>query len=285
MENKVKCFDGSGNIKTFLEKVKLHSALKGFSGEKAAQNLASCLEGRTFDVYMRLDESEKKNEEKIRKELLKEFERGNSNRDTAIAQLNSKFREKDESAKTFAFNILELTKLAYPDFEDAAVKVIAKDYFINGLNAKMQIALKSMKGFDSADIITLADETLRLEIAGVESFDGKKTTAECFEIQESKTQTMVDMIAEKVIEKMKFDTKQSEEVNFAKQQPFRGQRRPRWQINFPRNTAQPAKQQSTKQCRACQSTEHFVRDCPVRFCQACGGKGHDAWEKHCPKYQ
>ncbi len=104
----------------------------------------------------------------------------------------------------------------------------------------MQIALKSMKGFEFADVITLADETLRLEIAGVESFDGKKTTAECFEIQESKTQTIVDMIAEKVIEKMKFDTKQSEEVNFAKQQQFRGQRRPRGQINFPRNTAQLA---------------------------------------------
>ena len=50
---KVKCFDGTGNVNVFLEKVSLHSLFKEYDGEKAAQNLASKLEGGAFDVYMR----------------------------------------------------------------------------------------------------------------------------------------------------------------------------------------------------------------------------------------
>ena len=45
----------------FLEKISLHSALKGFDGEKAAFYLASKLEGRAFDIYRRLSPEEKKN--------------------------------------------------------------------------------------------------------------------------------------------------------------------------------------------------------------------------------
>ena len=52
MDAKVKCFDGTGDVNVFLEKVSLHSSLKGYDGEKAAQNLASKLEGLAFDVYM-----------------------------------------------------------------------------------------------------------------------------------------------------------------------------------------------------------------------------------------
>lgn len=34
---KVKCFDGTGVVKVFIEKVSLHSSLKGCDGGKAAQ--------------------------------------------------------------------------------------------------------------------------------------------------------------------------------------------------------------------------------------------------------
>ena len=73
MESKVKSYDGSGDVKVFLEKVSLHSALKGYEGQKAAQNLASKLEGRAFDVYMRLPPEEREDEQIIKTELLKEF--------------------------------------------------------------------------------------------------------------------------------------------------------------------------------------------------------------------
>ena len=43
--NKLKTFNGNANVKEFLMKVELHSSLKGYSGEKCAQDLASRLEG------------------------------------------------------------------------------------------------------------------------------------------------------------------------------------------------------------------------------------------------
>ena len=60
MEAKSKSFYGTGDVKAFLEKVSIHSSLKGYEGEKAAQNLASKLEGRAFDVYMRLSAADRK---------------------------------------------------------------------------------------------------------------------------------------------------------------------------------------------------------------------------------
>ena len=167
MDSKLKSYDGTGDVKVFLEKVSLHSSLKGYNGEKAAQNLASRLEGRAFDVYMRLPAADKKSVEKIHAELLKEFEHGNQNREAAIFELNNRKRDKDESPQTFAFKLLELVKLAYPSFEDEARKTIAKDYFIRGVHPNMQIALKSIPDFATASIDKLAAETSRLQIASV----------------------------------------------------------------------------------------------------------------------
>jgi len=104
METKIKCFDGTGDVNVFVEKVSLHSSLKGYDGEKAAQNLASKLEGRAFDVYMRLPTADKKDASKIKSELLKEFESGNVDREAAIVDLNNRRRKSDESPQKFAYN-------------------------------------------------------------------------------------------------------------------------------------------------------------------------------------
>ncbi len=45
VEFKIKNYHGSGDVKFFLERVSLYSALKGYEGQKAAQYLASKLEG------------------------------------------------------------------------------------------------------------------------------------------------------------------------------------------------------------------------------------------------
>ena len=140
METKVQSFDGSGNVRIFIEKnPSLRSALKGFEGEKAAQNLASRLEGRAFDVYLQLSAADKKDPGKIKAELMREFELGNQDREIAIQQLASCTRQHHESPRTFAFKIQELVKLAYPTFNDETRQTIAKDYFVKGLHQKMQI--------------------------------------------------------------------------------------------------------------------------------------------------
>ena len=40
----------------------------------------------------------------------------------------------------------------------------------------------------------------------------------------------------------------------------------------------------SRKCRNCGSTEHFVRQCPYRYCQSSGEMEHDTWDKKCPKY-
>ena len=291
METKVQSFDGSGNVKIFIEKISLRSALKGFEGEKAAQNLASRLEGRAFDVYLRLSAADKKDPEKIKDELMREFELGNQDREIAIQELASRTRQHDESPQTFAFKIQELVKLAYPTFDDETRQTIAKDYFVKGLHQKMQISLKALPKFSTAALNDLAKETTRLQIAGIQSLASNQQ-GHCMSVN---TEDLVDSIADKVLEKMNGmsvgapgGTEASPSVNYFGKRSNRfttrgkNQSRPRSR-NF-RGGYQPSNSQSQK-CRSCQSTDHYVRECPSRFCQACGNKGHDSWDKSCPNYQ
>ena len=127
-----------------VEKVSIHSALKGYDGEKAAQNLASKLEGRAFDIYMRLSSEDRKSPEKIKSEIFKEFETGNEDREEAIVVLTNGKRHPDESRQTFAHKVTELVHLAYPSFDETTTKTVAKDYFVRGLHPKMQVALKTL---------------------------------------------------------------------------------------------------------------------------------------------
>ena len=168
MDSKIKSFDGTGNVKVFLEKFSIHSSLKGYENEKCAQNIASRLEARAFDVYMRLGNEDKKNPDKVKEELLKEFERGKQDRELAIHELSNRMRNADASAQTFAYKIQELVTLAYPAFNVDTCNAIAKDYFVKGLHLRMQTALKSLPNFHSVNIDELAKETTGLQIAGIE---------------------------------------------------------------------------------------------------------------------
>ena len=48
---------------------------------------------------------------------------------------------------------------------------------------------------------------------------------------------------------------------------------------------QPNVRTPAKACRSCQSTDHLVRFCLTRFYQACGGRGHNTWERRYPNYR
>ena len=39
------------------------------------------------------------------------------------------------------------------------------------------------------------------------------------------------------------------------------------------------------ECRICNIRDHLFRQCPNKYCQSCGNKGHDGWDKTCPKYK
>ena len=297
MDTKIKSFDGTGDVKVFLEKVSLHSALKSYDGEKAAQNLASKLDGRAFDVYMRLSAADKKKADKISTELLREFEKGNQDREAAIFELNNRKREKEESPQSFAFKLLQLVKLAYPSFEDEQRKTIAKDYFVRGVHPDMQVALKSMPDFATASVDKLAIETARLQIAGIKSFQLGESH-ECMSVNDLK----IEEIASKVLEKLSFEKGSNDggqlepaTANFVGPHPsgrrnsnrggYPRQNTPYGGNNFRRAASGPRFNRPERKCRSCQSIGHFIKDCPTRYCQACGNKGHDSWDRTCPNYQ
>ena len=170
MDSKLKSFDGHGDVKVFNEKVCIHSSLKGYEDEKAAQNLASCLDRRAFEIYMRLSDQETRDVSAIKAESVREFERGNQDREVAIIEVSNCTCKQDKSAQTFAFKIQELMKVVYPTFDENARNTISKDYFIKGLHPKMQTALKSWSDFTKANITQLTSETTRLQLAGIIPF-------------------------------------------------------------------------------------------------------------------
>ena len=252
---------------------------------------------------MRLSSEDRKNPEKIKSELFKEFETGNEDREEAIVVLTNRKRHPDESPQTFAHKVTELVHLAYPSFDETTTKTVAKDYFVRGLHPKMQIALKTLPSFAEADIYNLAKETTRLQVVGIETFFSRTVdkAQECMSV--ANAESMVDTIAEKVIEKLRntsFDIPAdkdggNESANFLGYQrrgrKGRGNKSNRGDFrkqthqqgrNNPRNPGLP---QSGRTCRSCESPDHFYQQCPLRCCQACGNKGHDAWNSTCPKYK
>ena len=117
-----------------------------------------------------MTDEDQKDDTKIEAELLKEFKRGKQDREEAIAELQNRKRHPDESTQTFAYNLMELVKLAYPSFTEEVRKTLAKDYFVKGVHPKMQGALKSLERFKDLTVNELATECVRLQLAGIQSY-------------------------------------------------------------------------------------------------------------------
>ena len=111
---KVEYFTGKGDVNAFLVKVELYNKLKKYEGEDAAASLASRLQEPAFNVYLRMSEDDRKDIEKIKTELKKQYEVGNSDREEALQLLSAAERMHDETAKDFSYRIKQLVKLAYP---------------------------------------------------------------------------------------------------------------------------------------------------------------------------
>ena len=281
MESKIKEFNGEGDVKEFIVKVELHSSLKGYTGEKLAQDLASRLDGPAFDVYMRLSTEDRKKVDKIKEDLLKEFEKGKLNREEAISELSRRSRKQGESALTYAYKLMELVKLAYPNFDDEARATLAKDYFVHGLHPQMQTGLKSMEKFETNDIKTLAGETTGLQLAGIKSN---------IDLRSSVNEVVDKINSIKVASGGHENLGNDASSSFVGQQVFSGRNfrgRGRGHQSRVRGNSRGGYRPPNNQlkCRSCQSTDHLVASCPTRFCQACGQRGHDSWNSECPKYQ
>ena len=303
-------YDGTGNVRTFLTKVELEAALKGHVDEKKAQFAASKLNGPAFDVYTRLTDDDKKDYTKLKEELLKEFEKGQLNREEAIQELDKRRRLPDESPQTYAHKVKELVKLAYPSFADEIRKSIAKDYFVRGLYHDMQLAIKSTESFATKTVDQISDGVSRLELAGVKSSKTVKVSVNsCHDVDNDDS---INNIAEKVFKKFKdinvmepqCSDQGESKINFVNTRPQNRYRGNNYSMNLNRgnyrghrgntnnynssqirSTADNYRSKQIRKCRSCFSTEHLVRNCPTRFCQECGQRGHDQNDSTCLNFR
>ena len=171
-------YDGTTDVTKFVTKVELEASLKEYTDEIKANFLASRLVGPAFDVYLRLTAQQKKSFNEIKAELKKEFERGQLNREEALSILQNRVQASTESPQTFAYKLIELVQLAYPDFDDNVRQMLAKDHYMKGIHPDMQISLRKRDSFKTDNLTTLAEETVRLSIAGVKSCSKSTTTSE-----------------------------------------------------------------------------------------------------------
>ena len=290
-------FDGNGDVTKFVEKIDLVATLKGHTDEKKAIFIASKLGLGAFDVYRRLSTDDKKDAEKIKENLLKEYSREERNREEALDALLKCSRLVGESSQGFAYRILKLVGLSYSSLDAATKNIIAKDYFVKGLSTDLQVALKSVSTFSTMTLNQLSDETTRLEIAGVRSGNAEKVTSVETVVP---VPDLIKKITESVITQLKIGgshdaaTPSEEEVNLIGNNSygsllgnsnfrgrFRGSYRNRGNS---RNSGGYQGNHAGRRCRVCQSTSHLFRNCPARYCQACGSKGHDAWSPTCSNY-
>ena len=243
---------------------------------------------------MTLSAEKKKDFDEIKTELKKEFERGQLNREEALAVLQSRTQGPKESPQTFEYKLVELVKLAYPDFADDVRKTIAKDYFVKGVHPEMQIALKSRATFADDNISVLATETVRLALAGVKSYSSCTTTSEaCNSIDDvnaampvqvpSVAPDTINAIADVVVAKLKeasMDGATGGDAAFVNNAGRgSGNRRGRGRGGRNNNNTN-----QIRKCRACQKTDHVIKNCPNKFCEACGQRGHSQFDRNCPNY-
>ena len=266
--HKVEMFSGKGDVNAFLVKIDLYNKLKKYTGEDAAVLLGSRLEEPAFNVYLRMLEEDRKDIEKIKAELKKQYEVGNRDREEALMLLSAAQRKEDETAQDYAFRIGELVKLAYPSFSVANKAVHEKDAFVRGHHPDMQMKLKTLENFATLDMKGILDNTVRLEVAGVKSVSKKfkeeiNTVDEDAPVGNRQLYERLDGL-EEAIAKLSVATSSANSRS--------NRRKP------------PASSSTSKKCRNCDETGHIVRQCPKRFCQSCGKSGHDSWDKACPKY-
>ena len=73
---KYKVYDGTSDVRKFVTRVESEAALKNHDAEKKAQYIASKLVGHAMYVYLRMSGEDQKDPEKVKAELLKEFDQG-----------------------------------------------------------------------------------------------------------------------------------------------------------------------------------------------------------------
>ena len=194
---------------------------------------------------------------------------------------------------------IEMVKEGMPTIQDLLLVIKSAD-----LSEALPQVVKLLE-LATNDIQALAEETTRLQLAGVKSNMGISSSVNEISANTNKgsreiPDDIVDAITDKVVDKMNSIKVASgghknvkNDVSFTTNPPFVGQRAFSGRNFRGRGQGRQAPGRghfrggyrapnSQLKCRSCQSTDHLVASCPTRFCLACGQRGHDSWNSVCP---
>ena len=171
-------------------------------------------------------EGDRKYIDKVKIELLSEYEVGRMDREKEVVEFTNRARLSNEPAKIYAYKLPQLASLAYPDFNNAAMGLIIKDAYVRGLHPSLQLELKSLEKFATANVKDLVQETNRLELAGLRpsssirlkdyinvvepTNDGNSAPRSITTVDEELIQTISDAVVTKL---------KCESVHFVRNQP------------------------------------------------------------------
>ena len=148
---------------------------------------------------------------------------------------------------------------------------------MKGLNAEMQLQLKSLEKFSGTNVDDVIKEAVRLELAGVKSRSSGACNVNV--VEEASGSNVTEGLLEPILARLdRLETMSSSRddntVNHIRSDS-RNDSRGKQKVPF---------KGKLKKCRRCDSTQHVIRWCPSRLCQACGVEGHDSWDRKCAKY-
>ena len=87
----------------------------------------------------------------------------------AVEKLKDRGRLPNEGTEVFADKIKELVKSAYPKFNDDALALLTKGYYVKGLHTDIQKELRKHEAYEDKPVDDLVPQTILLEIAGKNS--------------------------------------------------------------------------------------------------------------------
>lgn len=179
-----------------------------------------------------------------------------------------------ESLETFAKDITELVQYVYQKLSKQLRQDLVKDYFIKGLDKRLQVALVTNNAMHSIDMRGLIKETKRLEFAVMGLGINNKGGFRNINNNEELVKAIVDKVFESIME-LKLTLKKEEENNIIIK--YRNENRSKGK---PRS--KPVKKNSSvSRCGTCRNAEHAITQCPRRYCRGCGKRGHDLGDTIC----
>ena len=144
----IRCFDGSGDIATWLRKVELVARIKEINDVSTLIPLY--LEGPAFSVYDQLDDAKKKDEEAIRKALLEAF---GMNKFAAYDAFRNRSWSPGEAVDSFLADLCRLAGLAGIEKDD-----VIRCAFVCGLPMDVSSQLRASARINEADLGTVVEQ-------------------------------------------------------------------------------------------------------------------------------